>query len=334
MPLSEYERQVLPFNLHVEMVPEEADAMTVAAAMKMLKTIYDDGDAYMFIGEHLSDDDGATDDEPAEGDNAILIREMTLDKDGFAVILLHHGDADAADPALMQIRSGRIRNAGKKDDEGVAHAAHLIVSAEKHQSASGQSRSLLERVPNLGRSTVIAFLNRLLRLRAKKDLMEFKDKKTKRPKRCHPKLVSHQQLSPHLKADLEGGKLSSIEFITRKVVGGFEEKNLIVPMTHTIVHKVVNAPTGQRAFDLIERAKVWAKGHNFEEMQIHFRKTATEQYLSPRFATDLADAKDAVYSRFEVISEFRAHLEQCPTAIVNELRGKMLALFNARDLWR
>jgi hypothetical protein len=25
MPLSEYERQVLPFNLHVEMVPEDDD---------------------------------------------------------------------------------------------------------------------------------------------------------------------------------------------------------------------------------------------------------------------------------------------------------------------
>jgi hypothetical protein len=109
---------------------------------------------------------------------------------------------------------------------------------------------------------------------------------------------------------------------------------LIVPVTHTIVHKVVNAPTGKRAFDLIERAKVFARGHNFEEMQIHFRKTSTEQYLSPRFATDLADAKDAVYSRFEVVSDFRAPLAQCPTAIVGELRGKMLALFNSRELWR
>lgn len=334
MPLGEHERQVLPFNLHVEMVPEEADAMTIAATMKMLKAIYDDGEATMFIGEHLPDEDEEDGREPEEGDNAILIREMTIDKDGIATILLHHGDADAADPALMQIKSGKIRNAGKKADEGLAHAAHLIVSSEKHQSASGESRAILERVPNLGRSTVIAFLNRLLRLRAKKDHMEFKDKVSKRPKRCHPKLVSHQQLSPHLRADLESGKLSSIEFVTRHVVGGFEEPNLIVPVTHTIVHKVVNAPTGQRAFDLIERAKVFARGHNFEEMQIHFRKTTTEQYLSPRFATDLADAKDAVYSRFEVISGFGSPLAQCPTAIVNEVRGKMLALFTSRELWR
>jgi hypothetical protein len=323
MPLSEYERQVLPFNLHVEMVPEDADAKTMAEVMSLLQAIYDDGEAYVLIGEHLADTEDEEDTEPAEGDNAILIREMKIDRDGIATILLHHGDADAADPALMQIKSGKIRNAGKKEDEGVAHAAHLLISTEKHISVSGQSRALLERVPNLGRSTVIAFLNRLLRLRAKRDHMEFKDKSTKRPKRCHPKLVSQQQLSPHLRADLEEGKLSSIELVTRHVTDGFEEQNLIVPVTRTIVHKVVNAPTGKRAFDLIERAKTWAKRHHFEEMQLHFRKTTTAQYLSPRFATDLADAKDAVYSRFEVISEFRSPLAQCPTAIVNELRAKM-----------
>jgi hypothetical protein len=321
-------------NLHVEMVPEEADAKTMADAMAMLQQIYDDGEAFMLIGEHLADGEDGEDGEPAEGDNAILIREMRIDREGVATILLHHGDADAADPALMQIKSGKVRNAGKKNDEGVAHAAHLLISTHKHLSKSGQSRALLERVPNLGRSTVIAFLNRLLRIRAKNDQMEFKDNKTKRPKRCHLKLVSHQQLSPHLKADLEAGKLSSIELVTRHVVDGFEEDNLIIPMTRTIVHKVVNAPTGQKAFDLIERAKAWAKGHNFEEIQLHFRKNTTSQYLSPRFATDLADAKDAVYSRFEVVSGFHSPLAQCPTAIVNELRGKMVDLLSAKELWR
>jgi len=45
-----------------------------------------------------------------------------------------------------------------------------------------------------------------------------------------------------------------------------------VPLTHSIVHKVINAPTGRAAFDLIERAKAYARMHNFEEMQIRFRK--------------------------------------------------------------
>jgi hypothetical protein len=335
MPVGIRERHVLPFYLHVAMVPEEADAVSMADAVKMLKAIYDEGKAYMLIGEHIAreeEDDGET--EPPKGDNAILIRDMKIERDGTVTLLLHHADAHAADPALMQIRNGRIRNAGKRTNEGVAHAAHLLISTEKHLSASGQSCALLERVPNLGRSTVIAFLNRLLRIKAKNDQMEFKNNKTKRHKRCHPKLESYQQLSPHLKSDLETGRMSSIELVRRHVVHGFEEDNVVIPVTHTVVHKVINAPTGQRAFDLIERAKAWARGHNFEEIQLRFRKNATSQHLSPRFAADIADAKDAVYSRFEVISGFRSPLPQCPTAIVDEIRRKMLELFSGRDAER
>ena len=186
-----------------------------------------------------------------------------------------------------------------------------MISTHKHLSKSGQSRALLERVPNLGRSTVIAFINRLLRIRAKAENMEYKDKKTKRGRRFHPKLNAQQQLSHRLKTDLAAGKLSHIEFVTRHVQGGLEEPNVIVPVTQTISHKIVNSPTGQRAFDLLERAKAFARMHNFEEMQIRFRQTDTDQHLSPRFATDIADAKDAVYSRYEVLRTFRKPLAVC-----------------------
>ena len=127
MPLGEYERQVLPFNLHVEVIPDEAPERTMSDVMAMLQRIYDDGEALMFIGEHLPEDDDEDDPEPVDGDNAIFIREMKIDRDGIATILLHHGDDYSAVHGPQQIRSGKICNAGKKDDEGVAHAAHLII---------------------------------------------------------------------------------------------------------------------------------------------------------------------------------------------------------------
>lgn len=334
MALGEFERQVLLFNLHCEPVPEEADPVSMTAAIEMIQSSFKGGHAVMRIGDYVADDDSEDDKAIEEGDNVILIKRMTLAKNGIAHFLVHHGDARAADPALITIRSGAVRKAGKKPGEGLAHAAHLSISTTGHLSPSGQSRALLERVPNLGRSTVIAFLNRLLRLEAKRSSATFKDKKTKRDKRYHPKLVSQQQMSHQLKSDLEQGKLSRIEFVTRKVTNGFEEKNKVIPMTHTVVHKVVNAPTGKAAFDLIERARVWAKGHNFEEMQVRFRKPETEQQVSPRFATDLADAKDAIYSRFEVLPRSRSALEQCPQDFVTDLRTKMTSLFDRKDLWK
>lgn len=333
MALGEYERQALLFNLHAGVVPEEADPVEMQEVMKMLLRVFRDGKAIMRVGDYVSEE-GDDPEEIEEGDNVILIKDMIVDGDGVAHFLLHHGDASAADPALIQIKSGVVRRAGKKAGEGLAHASHLLVSTTKHLSKSGQSHALLERVPNLGRSTVIAFLNRLLRIEAKEKSLSFVDKKTKRQYRYHPKLLAQQQMSHQLKSDLEGGKLSRIEFVTRHVAGGFEEKNRVVPVAGTIVHKVVNAPTGKAAFDLLERARVFAKGHNYEEMQIRFKKTDTEQQVSPRFATDLADARDAIYSRFEILPRFKKPLEQCPQDFVPAVRTALKGLFDDKELWK
>jgi hypothetical protein len=99
--------------------------------------------------------------------------------------------------------------------------------------------------------------------------------------------------------------------VTRKKVAGFEEKNRVIPINQILVHKVVNAPTGNAALELLKRARLWGKRNNYEEMQIRFRGD-DRRSASPRFATDLADAEDAVYSRLEPLTGFKEPLEQCP----------------------
>ncbi len=131
MPLSEHERQALLFTLHVAMVPDEAPEMTMTDALAIIDGAFKDGTAYMRIGEHLSDlDEEEAEKEEEGGENVILISGMDIDGDGIATILFQHGDAAAADPALMQINSGKVRKAGKKPDEGVAHATHLLISTK------------------------------------------------------------------------------------------------------------------------------------------------------------------------------------------------------------
>lgn len=343
MPLSENERQVLLFNVHVDLIPVEAVDFvetTVPDVVEMLQEIYDAGDAHMRVGDFVAEpDDGAEGDaeageaEATEGDNIIRIRDMKTDDDGIVTMLLHHGDARATDPALMEITSGDIRTAGKKPTEVVAYAAHLMISTTKHVSPTGQCRALLERVPNLGRGTVMAFLNRLLRKHCADVQWGYEDK-AKKFRRCHPKLVAHAQLSHRLKTDLQDGKLSRIEFVTRKVAAGFEEKNRVLPINQILVHKVVNAPTGNAALDLLQRAKSWGSKNNYEEMQIRFRNVSDRRSASPRFATDLQEAEDAVYSRLESLTGFKTVLGQCPKVPVDEVKTRMAALFSTGGLWK
>lgn len=335
MPVGERERHALLFNLQVISIPEEADVPTIGEVVQMLQQVYRDGKAKMLVGERVGDEDEPPAAGEAEGgENLILIRAIEVDPDGYATLLIQHGDARAADPALMGFSTGDIRRAGKKRDEGVAHAAHLVISTEKDLSLKGNCRAVLERIPNLGRSTVINFLNRLLRKYAQDIKMEYEDKESGRPRRYHPKLASFQQMSHLLKTDLTTGKLQQIELVKFKPTEGFEEPNVVVPLRQTIVHKVVKSPTGAAAFDLVERFKSFGKKNNFDEVQIKFRKTDTSQNLSPRFATDLDDAQDAVYARFEFLSPFPTALEQCPQGIVTAVRDRLLHLFKKPERWK
>jgi hypothetical protein len=74
--------------------------------------------------------------------------------------------------------------------------------------------------------------------------------------------------------------------------------------------------------------------NNYEEMQIRFRGVVDRRSASPRFATALQDAEDAVYARLEHLTKFKDALSQCPETIIPSIRTKMLALFSAPALWK
>lgn len=331
MALSEDERHILLFMLRTEMVPDAAPLLTVREAIDMLFEIFSAGNAQMQIGEHLADEEDEN--EEASAPNLICIQDMNIDNKGRATILFQHGDKNGADPAVVGIKTRKIRKAGKTADEAVAHAAHLIVDTDS-DGGTEQCRCALERVPNLGRSTVITFMNRLLLAHCRENEIDFVDKDSKKRKRMHPKLLAENQLSHAIKEDLKEGILRNIEFITHKKTGGFDEPDVVIPQTHRVTCKVLHAPKGKALWDLLERAKAWGKKHNFEQMQIRFKKNGTDQHLSPRFATDTDDAKDVLYSRFEVLRKFSAPLEQCHEKIVDDLCVRMAELVDNEALWK
>jgi hypothetical protein len=324
------------FNLHVEMVPAEAEPspnLTMVEALQMVVDVWRAGNAWMRVGEFVDEEEG---DEEAsrERQNLLFIKDVEWDKSGFVTILLQHGDRTAADPALLHLDTGVRRTAGKTDEEGVSHAAHLLISTEQHVTRSGQCRALLERVPNISRSAVTTLINRILREEAVRTELQYREEETRRMKRCHPKLIGHYQLSHGLRRDLRDGKLNGVEFITRRVTAGFEEKDRIIPIVQTLTHKVLKSPSGSALLDFVQSLKDWGKDNGFEEMQLHFTRKDTQQNMSPRMSTELQDAEDAVYARLELIGDFTNRLEQCPDAIVAEIQMKMRAMFDQIVLWR
>lgn len=92
----------------------------------------------------------------------LSIQKADWADDGIVTLLLHHGDAIAADPAFKDIQTGAVRPAGKKDSEALAHAAHfLIACSARRRTRLRQWRALLEKAPNISRSAAIIFFSRI-----------------------------------------------------------------------------------------------------------------------------------------------------------------------------
>lgn len=341
LPLSKYERSIMLFGVHVTLVPEEANSeyvLSLTECLAIIQEAWKAGRAQMSVGEYVDDSDTNSSEENGARDrvNILSIKDMVWEDDGAVAILFDHGDASAADPAIKDFGTMETQTVLIKENQGLAHAAHLLISTEDHVSSTGRARALLERVPNLGRSVALTFLNRILREEAAARNIEFRDPDTKKMKKCHPKFIMHNQLSDQLKEDLKSGRLNKVAFVSRKIPDTFEEHGRVVPKQRIVTCSIVNPPTGEGVRSFVERLKLWGKNNDFEEMHLQFTKDKEikgKQHLSARLATDLDEAEDAVYSKLEPLQGF-AHLEQSPEAVVIELKDRMKNLFAKEGLWK
>jgi len=345
VPLSQYERSVLLFNLRLQMVPEGATPsppVTMVTAMRSIVDAWHRKEARIRVGEYAAEEipeteerqtEGAPAGETPERPNLLQIKEIDWDQGGIVTMSFSHGDSRAADPALLHIPDDKIWTAGKTDDDALAHAAHLMISTEQPLlTRSGHSRGLLERVPGVSRSAIMLLFDRILREDAKRTGMTFTDV-DRHTKPCHPRLASLTQPSQELREDIEGGKLTGIEFITQKVGPGFDAPDVVEPQSLTLKYKIMHPPFGQAALDFIFNATKWAHSNDFDEILVHFTDGRTKKAMSSRFRTDVEDARELIYSRHKTIDNFGGRLAQHPESIVKEIYEKMAIIIKQPGLW-
>ena len=147
MPLSAHERQVMLLNLRVTMVPDHAPQWSVADFFNAIEQLHASGAAAANVADELSGED-----EEGEVDGKILIRiaDTRTAEDGSYTVLVHHGDAAAPDPNLINLRSGRVWAAGKGVDDALAHACHFVIAGSPSLPKAAPVRAALERAPVLG----------------------------------------------------------------------------------------------------------------------------------------------------------------------------------------
>lgn len=338
MTPSKYERQVILFNLTVRAVPDEAPSAPMVSVIDLVQRQYDAEEAFWALGAKAiadENDDEAADQAIAAGERPSLLVLADIERqNGGACLLFNFADVVGPDPALLNMRTRRVRVIRRSAQEGTGYGAHLYISA--HHIRDMRHRCALEIMPHLGRGRVIQFLNRLLRLGAKDDpAYTFPSPETRRDLKYRPKLSSSLQPSKALIRDIREGKLSHIEFYTREVVSQADELPQIVSERRSLRVKVRLADHSPRAIaEFVRNAMRYGAQRDFPEMQLRFARGDIDKNASVRFSTGLADAADALYSRTERIAEFDGVLPQCPEHLHPQIREKLAELIADNTLWQ
>lgn len=340
---SEKERQALVFNTQITAVPDEAPIHSMGEIVAALQDIFGRGDAvqYLTTRQAETEDEGEDNQEeapPMEDVRGVLfIGEINVQADGTTTVLVKAGDPEGTRPAFINIRTGDTRIVQRQEGESNGYAAHLIIGPPRSgRNQIGVHRCALERMPHLGRTVVFNFLNRLIRKHFKKDdMMVFDHPESRTLRQYYPKLDTYAQLSHRLRDDISEGKLSHIEFISRRADDQADEAIQIEIDRYTLKVKPTRHPINQEdSLGYLNRVKRWGLNKGFEEMQLFFKKIDNRPGFSPRFTTELDDAADALYSRLEALTGFSDPLPQCPSEIHRELEAELLQVVSNPQLWR
>jgi len=333
---SAFERQVLLFNLRVETVPRGATPPNMKEVADILHGEWKGNRAITRLEELDAEN---VDQETLalakkRPNNAVYIQDMRRHENS-CEILLTLGDAAEADPTIVHLKSREQTSVAKGNDGGVGFSAHLCLS----YSASAPPvlyRGTLERMHNLGRNTVVTYMNRLLRNYAK-DNPRFRfvdDKGT--DKAWRPRLASVTKASRSLATAVKTGRFAEVTLVQRKKI---REDILDQDPTYRVKEKQLKLSTEdvpsteEGRMKWLNRLTKRAKQNDFDEVHVKLKPFNGTGDMSSRFSTEVEDAADAVFSRHERI-DFTVETAQCHQKIVPRIGDPLTAMLKRDSLWK
>lgn len=338
-----FERRAFLLSVHSSSYPIQVEPIGLEETLDIIAEIHSKGEAIVLLNdkgaiqplEDDSDEEGAELEEGDDPTNAIYIADMKIDKNKKeCTILINRGDPQLTNPAFTSPTTNSVRIELPEEDESVGYSAHLVIGfGERHQNI-GHFRATLEKMPNISRTVVFQFLNRILLKHADRNPdFVYKSRKDE-DKPFRPLIKSAAKISTTLRKDLEVGYATSVELIDRQAeYAGIDANPKIRDITKRLQMKVVEVQDSGSFIDLFKKIQIKGKEDGYDEIQVHVRGLPGNVSASPRFDVDRADAADMLYARTIVLSGFDSYLEQCYARISAEIESKLVATLRNKSLW-
>lgn len=251
-------------------------------------------------------------------------------------ILFTRADASVSNPAFIHAGNNKVRIEKPQPGEAVGFSAHMTISTKESHKSFGGYRAVLEKVPNLSRSLIFGYLERLLQVYSRKQGLFYTLTSDKKETRAYRVAFSaFSKPSSNLTQDIKEGNVSMIELIDNNVeYAGIDKESRVKKVSKKVQIKVDFPKNSGSFMDFFKKTAEQAKIDGFDEVLVRIQNLPGNRSSSPRFALEMEDAADMLYSRIEILDGFSTPLEQCYAKHCPAINSKLDEKLTDEKIWK
>ena len=304
--LLENERFCLEASVMVTSIPTEAPVIPLAdCAPHLIEKIRSNEAAYSL----------------KNGQAIFRIVDFSLVDERYLTLLCMYADSEISDPSFSELETGKTRTEKKKDGEGIATTAHVMIDLTPVPECLDRCyNALIEEVPGINRTLLSSALTSLIKEATD---FTFKSPKREEPYKCRPKISVNLNAGHNLNELLTKGWVTGFSAERHVADSLLDEAGELVIEKESIVIGT-NKTRGTKALDVIKKAIFSIKEKDYSRLVVRYTDDNKKQQSLPMSTT--VKRNEDIGERFFSESKkiiLADTIQQCEDSLHTELVEKM-----------
>lgn len=303
MLLQDNERYIIECSLKLSPFPDNAPSMTLEQCAPYLTELIDEGKAvYVYQKEMCS----------------LRIKDYDY-SDGYLTLLLQLADKKASDPAFSHFETGETRTEKKRENEGIASTAHLVIAVKPgNEDFPNMYDAVLEEVSGITKTIVGQALTKFF---DEATDFDFKSPDTGRKIRCRPKVELEAHPSHALGEMLKKGWVTGFSVVKTKADARMDEDSGLKVEEEQLKIKVEKRSRSEKAMQQIKQLLDFAVDNKYSKVVVRYLD-ANKRHKSLPISAREKNVADMFFSKSDKIT-LASNIKQCEDKIHEELDEKL-----------
>ncbi|HHF3289979.1 hypothetical protein H4F26_21930 [Vibrio alginolyticus] len=303
MLLQDNERYVFECSLQMQPYPDNAPNIPLERCVPHLIQLINDGKAvYVYQKDTCS----------------LRITDYEY-SDGYLSLLLQIADKKASDPAFSDFDTGKTRTEKKRDNEGIAATAHLVIATKpSDEDFPNMYDAVLEEVSGVTKTVVSQALTKFF---DEATDFDFINQDNGRKIRCRPRASLQSHPSHALSEMLKKGWVTGFSVVKNRADDRLDEYEGLSVEAEQLTIKVEKRSRAEKALEQIKRLQRFAIDSKYSKVIVKYLDS-NRRHKSLSISAREDNIADKFFSKSDKIT-LETDIEQCQKRIHEEFDEKL-----------